>query len=343
MSQDAVGFSLVVPCFNEEEALPVFLREAVPALDGALGQAWEILVVDDGSRDRTRDVVAANNAVDARIKGVFLSRNFGHQAAVNAGLAYAQGERIGVIDCDLQDPISVLLAMEAACRAGMEVCYGVRQKRDAPMLLKFFYSLFYWLMSRTSNHPWPRDAGDFCVISRRALAAILALPERSRMLRGLRSWVGFPQQGFPYVRPRRQSGHSKYNLRKLVDLALLGFVGFSDAPLRLISVSGFVVSGLAFLVMLSVVINRVFPQFSLLGYWVGASPMAATILVVFLFFMGLLFIFLGIIGEYIRILLLEVKGRPVAMVDRTVGDLAASRSASVISPIQDAPQHLCAK
>jgi len=219
----------------------------------------------------------------------------------------------------------------------------VRETRDAPLLLKFFYSLFYYLMSKSSNHSWPRDAGDFCVMSRRALNAVLLLPERSRMLRGLRSWVGFAQKGAPYARPRRHSGHSKYNIRKLVDLAMLGFVGFSDAPLRLIGLSGFVVGIVSFLIMVAVVLNRLFPQFTLLGYWVGASPMAATILVLFLFFMSLMFIFLGIIGEYIRVLLHEVKGRPVAMVGMTVGDLPVPNSPSVMSPSRDFPGHPCAK
>ncbi|WP_243438843.1 glycosyltransferase family 2 protein [Fundidesulfovibrio soli] len=329
-----LDFSLIVPCYNEQDMLPLFLQEAVPQLDTQIGRSWEIIVVDDGSQDNTAAIVALHNAKDPRIKGVFLSRNFGHQAAVNAGLAYAIGDAVGVIDCDLQDPIAVLIEMYNACSQGVEVCYGIRQKRDAPALLRFFYSLFYWLMSNTSNHAWPRDAGDFCVMSRRALNAILLLPERSRMLRGLRSWVGFPQKGFPYARPRRLSGRSKYNIRKLVDLALLGFVGFSDAPLRLIGVFGFAVGLVALLIMLSVVINRLFPHFTLLGYWVGSSPMAATILVVFLFFMGLLFIFLGILGEYIRVVLHEVKGRPVALVTTTVGSLPASNSTSVVSPTE---------
>jgi len=319
---DTVEFSLVVPCYNEEDVLPLFQAEVVPALDAALGADWEIIFVDDGSRDRSRQLILGLHLQDPRIKGVLLSRNFGHQAAVDTGLCHAKGRFIGVMDCDLQDPVQVLLAMYAKCKSGVDVCYGVRARRDSPWLLKFFYSFFYLIMHKVATHDWPRDAGDFCVVSRKALDAVLALPENSRMFRGLRSWVGFTQLGFPYDRPTRRSGKSKYNLRKLVDLALLGFVGFTDFPLRFIGVFGFGVGLFACLLMCFVVLNRFFPQFSLFGYWVGVSPVATTILVIFLFFMSILFVFLGVIGEYIRVLLQEVKGRPFAVVDRTVGDVA---------------------
>lgn len=326
-----IEFSLVVPCYNEEEMLPFFIETVVPVLNETFVGGWEIVVVDDGSTDRTRDLIVSVNKKESKVKGLFLSRNFGHQAAVNAGLAFSNGRYIGVIDCDLQDPVSVLIDMYRECKNGVDVCYGVRKKRDAPIFLKISYSVFYYLIAKTTKHSWPRDAGDFCVLSRKALDALMLLPERSRMLRGLRSWIGFSQKGFPYNRPRRCRGQSKYNLRKLFDLALLGFVGFSDTPLRLIGFSGVVVGILSFLLMLAVIVNRIFPGFSLLGYWVGASPMAATLLVVFLFFMSLMFIFMGILGEYIRVLLQEVKGRPVAVVSTIVGDLPESHLASIIS------------
>jgi len=326
-----IEFSLVVPCYNEEEALPYFLKEVLPLLREVFADDWELIIVDDGSRDQTKNLVALSHADTPQVKGLFLSRNFGHQAAVNAGLAFASGRFVGVIDCDLQDPIHVLIDMYRECKQGTDVCYGVRQNREASLFLKIAYFLFYYLMGKTSKHSWSRDAGDFCVLSRKALHTLMLLPERSRMLRGLRSWIGFSQKGFPYDRPRRSHGQSKYTLRKLVDLALLGFVGFSDTPLRLIGFSGIVVGVLSFLLMIAVFLNRIFPDFSLLGYWVGASPMAATILVVFLFFMSLMFIFLGIIGEYIRVLLQEVKGRPVAVVGWTVGELPVSNLSSIIS------------
>ena len=318
-----VEFSLVVPCYNEEDSLPLFQTEVAPALEAAVGRDWEIIFVDDGSLDRSRLLISGLHQHDPRIKGVLLSRNFGHQAAVDTGLSHAAGRYIGVMDCDLQDPVQVLVALYAKCKSGLDVCYGVRARRDSPWLLRFFYALFYWIMHKLAKHAWPRDAGDFCVVSRKALDAVLALPENSRMFRGLRSWVGFSQSGFPYDRPQRRCGTSKYNLRKLVDLALLGFVGFTDFPLRFIGIFGFAVGLFACLLMLLVLLNRFFPQFSLFGYWVGVSPVATTILVTFLFFMSILFVFLGVIGEYIRVVLSEVKGRPSAIVDRTVGEVAA--------------------
>ncbi len=319
---------VVVPCYNEEDMLDEFFASVAPLLEEATEGEWAILCVDDGSRDRTAAVIDAWHRRDARISGVRLSRNFGHQAALSTGLAYARGEFVGIMDCDLQDPAEVLVRLYQAClRDELDVCYGVRGKRDAPWLLRAGYSAFYRIIQRAADHQWPRDAGDFCVMSARCQQALLALPEQSRMLRGLRSWVGFRQAGIVYSRPARLRGSSKYNLRKLVALALQGLISFSSVPLRLASLMGMAMGLFSILFGVLVLVNRLFPRFSVFGYWVGANPGTATLLVFLAFTLSVLFVCLGIIGEYLVLLLREIKRRPAAIVESVIGDLRPYDSA----------------
>ena len=313
---------VIVPCYNEEEMLDECFAAVAPALENATGGEWAILCVDDGSRDRTAKMIERWHRRDARISAIRLSRNFGHQAALSAGLAYARGEYIGIMDCDLQDPPEVLVELYRAClRDELDVCYGVRGERDAPWLLRAGYSAFYRIIQRAADHAWPRDAGDFCVLSARCQQALLALPEQSRMLRGLRSWVGFRQAGIIYRRPARLCGSSKYNLRKLTALALQGLISFSSVPLRLASLMGIAMGLFSIAFGFLVLINRLFPRFTLLGYWVGANPGTATLLVFLAFTLSVLFVCLGIIGEYLVLLTQEVKRRPAAIVASVIGDL----------------------
>src|SRR5262245_27357556 len=206
---------VVVPCYNEEDMLPAFFPIVTRALEEATGGEWSIVCVDDGSRDATAAVIEDWNRRDGRIRGVRLSRNFGHQAALSAGLACARADYIGVMDCDMQDPVEVLIDLyRASIRDDLDVCYGIRAKRDAPVFLRVAYSLFYRIISKAADHDWPKNVGDFCVMSARCHRTLLALPEQSRMLRGLRSWVGFRQSGILYNRPARMRGSSKYNLTR---------------------------------------------------------------------------------------------------------------------------------
>src|SRR6516225_1989642 len=208
-----IELSVVIPVYNEEEVLPKLFCVLTPALNSWVHGRWEVIFVDDGSTDQTASLIAGRNATDPRFKSVRLSRNFGHQAAVSSGLAFAAGRFIGVIDADLQDPLVILRAMYEACRSGAcNVAYGVRRRREVPILLDLSYKTFYRFMNRFSDHPWPVDAGDFCVLDRRALQLVLRLPETTRILRGLRSWIGLRQLPFPYDRPRRAAGTSKYSL-----------------------------------------------------------------------------------------------------------------------------------
>lgn len=314
--------TVVVPSFNEEDMLPVFLKEIVPRLELRVGRAWEIIFIDDGSRDGTLNLIRQAHAHDTRVKGVSLSRNYGHQAALESGLAFAHGEWIAVMDCDLQDPVEVMLDMLDACReGGFDVCYGERKKRDAPLVLRILYRTFYFLMSRFADHDFPVNAGDFCVMSWRCRRILSQLPEGNRFLRGLRSWIGFRQLAFPYERPQRRKGESKYNLRRLTALALQGFIGFSSLPLRFATMIGFSLGFLSLTLIALVTLNRLVPRFSLFNYWIGANPTAATIIIIMLFLFSGLFLCLGVLSEYIRVILIEIKHRPTSIIREVVGGL----------------------
>jgi dolichol-phosphate mannosyltransferase len=320
--EDFVRLCVIVPCYNEEEMLPEFFSAVVPALERSAAGRWAILCVDDGSQDSTFAVISKWHQRDPRITGVRLSRNFGHQAALSVGLAYAHGQYLGIMDCDLQDPVEVLVQLYESCvRDDLDVCFGVRETRDAPVLLRGAYSVFYRIMHNVADHDWPRDVGDFCVISARCQTALLSLPEQSRMLRGLRSWVGFRQSGIPYDRPARLRGTSKYTVARLLALALQGLISFSHIPLRLASLMGVGMAGLSILMAIAFLINRLFPKVSLFGYWVGANPGIATVVVLTSFTLSILFVCLGIVGEYLIVLLHEIKRRPTAIVQAVVGDL----------------------
>jgi glycosyltransferase involved in cell wall biosynthesis len=308
--------------------LPTFLTAVAPALEDATDGRWAILCVNDGSSDATHQVLADWHLRDHRVASVHLSRNFGHQAAVSVGLVYARGDYIGIMDCDLQDPVDVLVELYRAClRDGLEACFGIRGRREAPWLLRIAYSGFYRIIHRVADHDWPKDAGDFCVISSRCQQVLLTLPEQSRMFRGLRSWVGFKQRGISYRRPARSHGTSKYNLARLISLALQGLIAFSSVPLRLASVMGAVMGLFSIMFGILVLVNRLVPRFTVLHYWVGANPGVATLLVFLSFTMSVLFFCIGIIGEYLFVLLQETKKRPAAIVATVVGDVSAHTSA----------------
>jgi hypothetical protein len=237
-------------------------------------------------------------------------------------LAYARGQYIGIMDCDFQDPIEVLVELYRAClKDGFDICWGVRRTRDAPFWLRAAYSAFYYVIQRTADHDWPRDAGDFCVFTERCQRVLLALPEQSRMLRGLRSWIGFRQSGIPYDRPTRQHGTTKYTFRKLTALALQGLISFSTIPLRMASIIGVSMGIFSVVFGILILINRLFRRFSLLGYWVGANAGTATVLVFLAFALSVLFVCVGIVGEYLIVLLQEIKRRPAAIVSMVLGEV----------------------
>ena len=331
-AETEIELSVIVPVYNEEAVLPELVSALCAALDSWVAGRWEVIFVDDGSRDGTAFLIAATNEKDARFKSVRLSRNFGHQAAVSTGLAFAAGRFVGVIDGDLQDPLDILKKMYEACRAGAcNVAYGVRETRQAPMFLDLGYRMFYRFMNRFSDHPWPVDAGDFCVLDRRALHLLLKLPETTRILRGLRSWIGLRQMPFCYHRPKRVAGTTKYNLSRLSRLALDSVIGFSMAPLQFAVIAGFFTSFFCALATGLFVLNRFFPEFTLFGYSVGASPGVATIVILVSLISAINFFCLAIIGQYLSLVLREVKRRPQAIVQELVGEI---RKQPVAFPLQ---------
>ncbi len=218
-----------------------------------------------------------------------------------------------------------------------DVCLGVRGRRDASLFLRIAYRLFYDVIGRLSVPPWPRNAGDFCVFNRRVHTVLLALPERARTLRGLRSWVGFRQEQIEYDRPARVHGRSKYNFAKLLSLALDSFVAFSNVPLRLASLAGIGMSVMTLVIAALFLINRLFPEITVFGFWVGANPGVTTIVLYLSFVASILFFCLGIIGEYVLLLLRESQGRPSAIIDTLLGIDGRPHPASPVATTLVAP------
>lgn len=330
-NRGGVLLSVVVPCFNEEESIPELFRLLLPTLEVATTGSWELILVDDGSEDRTGELIRRKHLEENRVGGVILSRNFGHQAALFAGLSYASGCFVGIMDADLQDPPEILVqCFQKARNGGYDLVYGVRKHRNSSPLLKASYWMFYRLMRKLAEYSWPLDAGDFSVFNRRALQLLVQLPERVRVLRGLRSWIGLKQGFVAYDRPERGKGDSKYSLVKLIDLAINALVSFSSLPLRLASFVGLTMSVLTFGLGVLLLINRFFPKFTLFGYYIGKSPGTTTIVTLLLVIGSLLFLCLGILGEYLGLLLKEVKRRPVAIVRERVGVKRASAKEDLI-------------
>lgn len=310
--------SVAVPVFDEEAVVPELLRRIGAVLTSLPGGPHEMLFVDDGSTDGTLALLdeAANR--DPRIRVVVLSRNFGHQAAFTAALAYATGDAVVLMDGDLQDAPEAIPEFLKRHEQGYDVVYARRVRRKENILLRASYALSYRLIAWMSRISIPVDAGDFALLSRRVVDAINALPERQRYLRGLRTWVGFRQVGVEVERDSRYAGRTKYSFRKLVHLAFDGLLAFSVAPLRAATIAGAIGVALSLLFALYSIYVRLF---------LGQSPQGFTALFVAIAFLaGLQLFFLGVIGEYIGRIYEETKGRPTFVVARVI----EGRSGSVV-------------
>jgi polyisoprenyl-phosphate glycosyltransferase len=298
--------SVVAPLCNEEQTVVELHRRLSEALE-ASGLPFEIVLVDDGSSDATGDRIDELAVVDDRLVALHLSRNFGHQAAVSAGIDHASGQAVILMDGDLQDPPEVVPQFVGVWQQGYDVVYGIRRHRKEGLLKRLGYAGFYRIWNAISDLDIPLDSGDFCLMDRRVVDVLKHLPERMRFVRGLRSFMGFRQIGVPYERAAREAGTSKYSLRALIGLAIDGLVSFSSYPLRLVTRLGLATISVAFILLAWVL-------FDAWGSRTGPRGWASTIVVV-LFMASVQLFSLGIIGEYIRLIFLEVKQRPTYIVD----------------------------
>jgi len=321
--------SIVVPCLNEEEVLHDTNRRLVSVLE-QLPQKFEILYVDDGSTDGTPELLRELQENDQRIRVVRFSRNFGHQMAITAGLEHASGDAVAIIDADLQDPPEVIADFVAKWMDGFEVVYGVRTEREGETAFKLWTAkLFYRLIGKLSETEIPLDTGDFRLMGRRVVDALLAMPERDRFVRGMVGWLGFTQAAVPYRRAARAAGVTKFSLFKMFRFATDGIVSFSILPLRLATWVGFAASGIALLGILITVIERLIGVEGLVKGW-------ASILVAILFIGGVQLICMGIIGEYVGRIYGESKRRPLYIVRERMGFQSRSLAAELLPRIKTA-------
>lgn len=328
--------SVVIPVFNEEENLPR-LYERLSRAAESWGESWEMLCVDDGSADGTYAALLELHRRDERVKAVSFSRNFGHQTAVTAGLKYAKGEAVVLIDADLQDPPEEIIRLVEQWRAGYQVVYAVRTKRKENVFKRCAYFMFYRLLAKLSPLEIPLDAGDFCLLDRVIVDGLNCMPERNRFVRGLRSWLGYRQIGIVYERQARHAGKPKYNLRKLFRLATDGIINFSYKPLQVIGLFGFFVATSSFVIMAFMFLAWLL-NFEVRGIKVSQLPGYTSLILSVLFIGGVQLVSLGILGEYIGRIFDEVKQRPLFVVRSTIGVTeAASGSAGSTSVLsQDA-------
>jgi dolichol-phosphate mannosyltransferase len=311
LADDRPRYSVVIPIFNEEAVLPLLLRRLDALLD-SLDAPGEAILVDDGSIDCSAIVLEAKAKGDPRYRFVKLSRNFGHQIAITAGMDASRGEAIVVMDADLQDPPEVVAEMVARWKEGFDVVYARRASREGESAFKKrTAALFYKVLSWVSSVKIPSDVGDFRLIDRKVLDAFRSMPERDRFVRGMFAWLGFRQTEVTFHRPPRAAGETKYPFWKMLRLAVNGVVGFSDAPLRLAIWAGIAVSGMALLYGLYVI-----------ALWLTHSSLVegwSSTIIVISFLCGMNMLMTGIIGLYIGRIHAEVKRRPLYVVERRVG------------------------
>lgn len=300
--------SIVVPCYNEEGVIAETHRRLLQVLNAQSGIESEILYIDDGSRDQTWPILQTLPSSErVTIRALTLSRNFGHQLAVSAGIERAKGDAVVLIDADLQDPPEVLPEMIREWQSGYEVVYGVRTERDGESAFKrITAAMFYRLINRLSEVPIPVDTGDFRLMDRKVVDALMAMPEHDRFIRGMVSWLGFRQKALPYKRDARWAGETKYPLSKMIKFALTAISSFSTSPLKIASWVGFAASGAAVLGMLYVLGLRMFTSTWVEGW--------TALMLAVLFIGGIQLLVLGIMGEYIGRIYGEAKRRPLFLI-----------------------------
>ncbi|HLZ92362.1 MAG TPA: glycosyltransferase family 2 protein [Candidatus Acidoferrum sp.] len=316
-----IRLSIAIPVHNEESVLPELLLRLRKVLEGLPGGPHEIVFVDDGSTDRTFEMLGEAARADSRIIAISLARNFGHQAAISAALDHASGDAVVIMDGDLQDVPEVIPQFVEKFGEGFDVVYAQRVRRKEPPLLRICYFMFYRMMARLSDIRLPLDSGDFGLMSRRVVDQVRRMPEHHRYLRGMRSWVGFRQIGIPVERAERHSGKSKYSLMRLIKLAADGIFAFSIVPIRAAALAGATVMLLSLLFVCYAVYAKMFLHQSPQGF--------TALLVAITFLSGIMLFFLGIIGEYVGRIYEETKARPQYIVGQIVGQSEARRAANL--------------
>jgi glycosyltransferase involved in cell wall biosynthesis len=304
--------SIITPCYNEEVVLRATHERLTKVMDQLPDLDYELIFVNDGSHDQTQQILTQLQLHDSHVRVLGLSRNFGHQIAVTAGLEEASGDAVVVIDADLQDPPEVIPQMVSLWREGNDVVYGIRLEREGESRFKLWTAkVFYRVINRLSETKMPLDAGDFRLLDRRVVEVIKTMPERARFLRGMVSWAGFRQVSIPYARAARHAGDSKYPLAKMIHFAMDGIISFSLVPLKLAIWTGFLAIWIAVAGIIVAVLDRLLDK-NLTRGW-------ASLFVAVLFMGGVQLVSLGIIGEYLGRIYTEVKRRPLYVVQERLG------------------------
>ncbi|MGF7068751.1 dolichol-phosphate mannosyltransferase [Priestia megaterium] len=301
-----VKYSIVVPVYNEEEVIHETYRRLTEVMRSTK-EAYELLFVNDGSKDRTAEIIKEYSEQDPAVVLLDFARNFGHQIAITAGMDYARGEAVVVIDADLQDPPELILEMIEKWKQGFDVVYAKRTKRKGETYFKKqTAAMFYRFLRAMTDIDIPLDTGDFRLLDRKVCNQMSSIQEKNRFVRGLVSWVGFKQIAVEYERDERLAGESKYPLKKMLKLSMDGITSFSYKPLKLASYAGVTLSGIGFIYLLVVMYLKLFTDSTITGW--------SSLIVIQLFFSGIILIILGMIGEYIGRIYDETKNRPLYIV-----------------------------
>lgn len=305
-----IDYSIILPVYNEEGTLETLYQRLTTVMT-AISPNYEIIFIDDNSKDNSFNIIAALNEKDEKVKLIKFSRNFGHQAAISAGLDHAQGEALVMMDADLQDPPEVITELVEKYKEGYDVVYAKREKRKGESFFKLWTaSAFYRLINYFSDIDIPLDTGDFRLISRKVIDSLKSIQERNRFLRGLITWVGYKQVGVNYIRDARHIGETKFTIRKMMRFAIDGISSFSHVPLKIATIMGFVVSIISFLMVLWVFYFRLSHE---------PTPGWASLMVTIIFIGGIQLIAIGVIGEYLGRIYDEVKKRPLYLLDKVIG------------------------
>lgn len=327
MSRSIIQYSVIVPMFNEEEVIATTFSRLKEVMDRT-GELYELIFVNDGSRDASAQIVSNLAKQNKEVVLIDFSRNFGHQVAITAGMDYARGQAVIIIDADLQDPPEVMLQMIEKWKEGYEVVYGKRIKRKGETWFKKSTAkIFYRLLNTLTNVDIPTDTGDFRLIDRKVCDALKGLKEKNRFVRGLISWIGFRQTSVEFVREERFAGETKYPLNRMIKFAMDGITSFSYKPLRIATYIGFFISSISFVYLLIVLYQRLFTDSTTVGW--------SSIVAINLFFNGIILILLGVIGEYIGRIYEESKGRPLYIVK----DIVTSEPGEAMNTINERTGH----